>query len=70
MRQFYPIGTPGKPWGDAEKAQWLASQHKQRSYQDDVLVRVEALRASFNEKGLINRLITEPPELPGTSLRR
>ncbi|HET7663016.1 MAG TPA: M14 family metallocarboxypeptidase, partial [Rhodanobacteraceae bacterium] len=44
----YPIGTPGKPWGDAEKAEWLSRQRKQRSYEDDVLRRVEALRASFD----------------------
>ena len=23
--QFYPIGVPGQPWGDAEKAAWLES---------------------------------------------
>ncbi|HET8553485.1 MAG TPA: M14 family metallocarboxypeptidase [Rhodanobacteraceae bacterium] len=44
----YPIGTPGKPWGDAEKAEWLSRQRKQRSYEDDVLRRVEALRAPFD----------------------
>ncbi|HET7299843.1 MAG TPA: M14 family metallocarboxypeptidase [Oleiagrimonas sp.] len=44
----YPIGTPGKPWGDAEKAEWLSRQRKQRSYAEDVLGRVEALRTSFD----------------------
>jgi hypothetical protein len=43
----YPIGTPGKPWGDAEKAQWRARQVRQRSYADDVLRPVDALRSSF-----------------------
>jgi len=33
----YPIGTPGVPWGPAEKAAWLARQSRKRSYQDDVL---------------------------------
>jgi len=28
---FYPIGTPGQPWGDAERAQWRAGQQRQRS---------------------------------------
>lgn len=44
----YPIGTPGQPWGTAEKAAWLARQHRQRSYADDVLARVEALRQHFD----------------------
>jgi len=33
----YPIGTPGQPWGAAERAAWLARQTKQRSYADEVL---------------------------------
>ena len=33
----YPIGTPGVPWGPAEKAAWLARQSRKRSYPDDVL---------------------------------
>ena len=33
----YPIGTPGVPWGPAEKAAWLARQVKKRSYADEVL---------------------------------
>lgn len=45
---FYPIGTPGQPWGDAEKAQWLSRQSRQRSYQADVLSVVERLRARFD----------------------
>ncbi len=44
----YPIGTPGRPWGAEEKAQWLARQTRQRSYADDVLRRVEALRGTFD----------------------
>ena len=38
----YPIGTSGTPWGDAEKSAWLARQHKQRSYDAEVLVRLES----------------------------
>ena len=41
---FYPIGTPGQPWGAAEKVQWLARQHVQRSYAQDVLTKIDALR--------------------------
>jgi hypothetical protein len=40
----YPIGTPGQPWGDPERAAWLARQSRQRSYADEVLAVVERLR--------------------------
>ncbi|OXY82566.1 M14 family metallopeptidase [Oceanimonas doudoroffii] len=39
----YPIGTPGQPWGEAERAAWLARQRRQRSYQADVLSVIERL---------------------------
>ncbi len=42
------IGTPGQPWGDAEKAEWRSRQRKQRSYGDDVVSRIDALRDRFN----------------------
>ncbi len=45
---FYPIGTPGQPWGDAERAQWLAGQVRQRSYADEVLAPIERLSARFD----------------------
>ncbi|HJP98756.1 MAG TPA: M14 family metallocarboxypeptidase [Rhodanobacteraceae bacterium] len=44
---FYPTGTPGMPWGEAEKAEWLARQRKQRSYADDVLRAIDGLRSRF-----------------------
>ena len=44
----YPIGTPGQPWTDQDKAAWRALQHKQRSYADDVLSVVDRLRAHFD----------------------
>lgn len=43
----YPIGTPGTPWGDAERAAWLASQRVRRSYAGEV---VAALRARLPER--------------------
>ncbi|MCU0701726.1 MAG: M14 family metallocarboxypeptidase, partial [Myxococcaceae bacterium] len=43
----FPIGTPGTPWTDAERAQWRASVAKRRSYADDVLPVVERLKARF-----------------------
>ncbi|MCC7509029.1 MAG: M14 family metallocarboxypeptidase [Planctomycetes bacterium] len=44
----YPIGTPGQPWGDAEKATWLSKQVRHRSYQSNVLSAIERLRAHFD----------------------
>ena len=45
---FYPVGTPGVAWGDAEKADWLSRQTVQRSYADDVLAAIDALRDRFD----------------------
>jgi len=45
---FYPIGSIGQPWGDAERAQWRARQINQRSYAVDVLSVVESLRAQLD----------------------
>jgi Succinylglutamate desuccinylase / Aspartoacylase family len=45
---FYPVGTPGQPWGDAELAQWRLRQCKHRSYADDVLAPLIALQAQFD----------------------
>ena len=42
------IGTPGQAWGDAERAQWRARQMRQRSYADDVLTAIDALRSHFD----------------------
>ncbi len=44
---FYPIGTPGQPWGAQEKAQWRALQHRRRSYHDEVVRAIEDLRGAF-----------------------
>ncbi|WP_369976880.1 M14 family metallopeptidase [Xanthomonas bundabergensis] len=44
---FYPIGTPGIPWGQAEKAAWLARQRRQRSYQADVVAAIERMRGQL-----------------------
>ena len=48
MQAPYSIGTLGRPWGEAEKAEWLARQRKQRSYADDVLSVIERLRERFD----------------------
>ncbi len=44
----YPIGTPGQLWGAAERDQWRARQVRQRSYADDVLTAIEALRGRLD----------------------
>lgn len=48
LESFYPIGTPGQPWGVQEKAQWLARQTRQRSYADEVVSEIDRLRAHFD----------------------
>jgi hypothetical protein len=45
---MYPIGTPGRPWGSAEKAEWRSRQRKQRSHADEVVSRIDALRGDFD----------------------
>lgn len=44
----YPIGTPGTPWGDAERAEWLSRQTRQRSYESEVVSVAERLRSQFD----------------------
>ena len=44
----YPIGTPGQPWGEAEKAEWLSRQVRRRRYADDVLAAIDRLRDRFD----------------------
>jgi len=55
-QHFYPIGTPGQRWGDAEVAAWRAHVVRQRSHADDVLAAIEPLRRDFDvsEYGALN----------------
>jgi len=48
LQDPYPIGTPGQPWGSAEVAEWQSRQRRQRSFDDDVRVRIERLRDRFD----------------------
>ena len=48
MERFYPIGTPGTPWTDADKRTWFESQSIKRSYRDEVLSKVDAIGARFD----------------------
>lgn len=43
----YPVGTPGRAWGEVERDQWRARQSRQRRYDRDVLPRIERLSAGF-----------------------
>jgi hypothetical protein len=45
---FYPIGKPGQPWGEAEKAEWLPRQNRKRSYEADVVSVIEQLGSRFD----------------------
>lgn len=47
----YRIGSPGVPWGDNERTEWRAQTTRQRSYKDEVLDKVEKLKA-MNGGGL------------------
>jgi hypothetical protein len=44
----YPIGTPGRPWGETEVAAWLTRQTVKRSYAADVLRVIERLKPRFD----------------------
>jgi hypothetical protein len=44
---FYPIGTPGQPWSDAEKTQWFEAREVQRSYQVEVRTKLDKLGDEF-----------------------
>ncbi|MBV2128706.1 M14 family metallopeptidase [Arsukibacterium indicum] len=48
--QEYDIGVAGQPWGPAENAQWLARQQIQRSYQQQVLSRLEQVAPGFTRQ--------------------
>lgn len=64
----YPIGTPGQPWGDTEVAQWRSRQTRRRSYEVDVLTRIDALRGRFDVVQY-GRLDYEPDDYPLFALR-
>ena len=44
----YPIGTPGQPWGEAEVSEWRSCQARRRSYEADVLNRLDGLGERFD----------------------
>lgn len=44
----YSIGSPGKPWSEADIALWRSQQVRQRSYAKDVLVTLNDLQNAFD----------------------
>ncbi|MGH8090110.1 MAG: M14 family metallopeptidase [Rudaea sp.] len=68
MTDVYSIGSPGTPWGDAEKTQWLSRQEKRRSYADEVLNKIDRLRARF-DAGEYGRLDYAPETFPLIAIR-
>jgi hypothetical protein len=44
----YNFGSSVKPWGDAEKEQWLSMQETKRSYQVEVLDKLSLIKPNFN----------------------
>lgn len=63
MDRFYPIGTPGEPWGDAENQAWFEARSIERSYRDEVLAKLEALDDSF-ERVQYGSLPLDPNRYP------
>ncbi|GAB6262958.1 M14 family metallocarboxypeptidase [Photobacterium sp. CCB-ST2H9] len=47
-KRTYPIGTPGQKWTMKEKAEWLAQLSIKRSYQDEVVTKIDALKTRFD----------------------
>ena len=46
---FYPVGTAGSPWGQLERAAWLAHVGTaKRSYAEEVLAKLEPLKQAFD----------------------
>ena len=42
---YIQIGTPGVAWGDSEREKWRSLQSIKRSYNDEVLVKIEEIKA-------------------------
>lgn len=51
MTAMPAIGTPQIPWGAPEVATWRGSRRVQRSYAEDVLAAIDALRTRFDVAG-------------------
>ena len=68
----YPIGTPGTPWGAAEKSAWLARQAIRRSYDAEVVAPLKAAvpaRAELLQYGVLDYTRLGLPSYPLHALR-
>jgi len=66
--RFYPIGTPGQPWTDAEKLAWFERQPVRRSYADEVLTKLEDVGSAFIVEQY-GALSTDPDRYPLFAVR-
>jgi hypothetical protein len=48
VEENYPIGTPGQKWTEKENTQWFETQTIKRSYQEEVVEKIIALKADFD----------------------
>ena len=46
---FYPVGTPGVPWGPLELEQWRNRQSRLRSYNLDIVPRIDVLADRYEK---------------------
>lgn len=62
---FYekPIGTRGVKWGKKEKQEWFSLQTVKRSYQDEVVAKIDALRDQYEviQYGKLSLEVNEYP---------
>ena len=68
----YPIGTPGTPWGTAEKSAWLARQVRRRSYDDEVVAPLKAnvpSRGELFDYGVLDYTRLDLPRYPLHAVR-
>lgn len=67
-QRFHQIGTPGEPWGNAERAEWFDGRSIERSYHNDVLARINDLGTSV-EVIDYGSLAIDPGRYPLKALR-
>ncbi len=68
MDEKVAIGTPGQPWGEAERVHWRERQQAQRSYADEVQAAVDRLRDRF-EVVMYGEVAYAPDRYPLFALR-
>lgn len=61
--RFFPIGTPGRPWTEADRAAWFETCAARRSYRTEVLDRLQGLDASL-EVRTYGALSLDPERYP------